>query len=463
MVTTAKRLFFFQGKEAAALTGGVAAACATGAAALAMEAQALTVALALLHVAVLTGIALAWLRADAAAQAARRASSDLAALANRLIRLEQKLRTPAANPALRSTMAEVTGTVGLLGGVVRELARNVAAQHRDVADLKDTLNGAARSDTAERPMQGAADEEHGPGDPDAETAGDRPEPSLLPTRLPGLAEEIGRVRFVMEAFEADRIELHLQPVVALPQRKVRFYEALTRLRLLDGTLLGPMEFLPILERFGRAPDFDRRVIGRAVAVARHLIDRGSEAIVGVNLSARSVREPGFLHSLARMMEASPEVLGKVVLEFSQGSWRGLDAEQKEAVAFLRDQGVPLSLDRAVDLAFDAPALADLGIRFVKLPAELMLAAAEEDERRGGGYDLCVRDFASVLRREGIKLVAERVEREDMVPALVELGMPLAQGFVFAAPRAIRAEVLDQASRKTALSSGSREPGLRHAG
>jgi cyclic-di-GMP phosphodiesterase TipF (flagellum assembly factor) len=454
MVTTAKRLFFFQGREAATLYVGAAAACVVGVAAMMMAAEATTVALALLHVAILTGVALAWQRADSAGQAAQQASSDLAQLAGRLGRLEQKLRAPEANPALRSTMAEVTGTVGLLGGVVRELARNVAAQHRDVATLKDTVTGGARGDAEETPA--------GASDPDPAGARERPEPSLLPSPAPAL-QDIGRVRLVMQAFEADRIELHLQPVVALPQRKVRFYEALARLRLLDGTLLGPTEFLPVLERFGRAPDFDRRMIGRAVAVARHLVARGSEAIVGVNLTARSIREPGFLHSLARITEAAPDVVGKLVLEFPQDAWRALDRDQKEALAILRDQGVPLSLDRAVDLAFDARTFADLGVRFLKLPAEMMLAAAEEDERRGGGYDIGVRDFASILRREGIRLVAERVEREDMVPALVDLGVPLAQGFVFAAPRAIRAEVLDQAPQKTAFSSDRREPGLRQVG
>jgi cyclic-di-GMP phosphodiesterase, flagellum assembly factor TipF len=69
----------------------------------------------------------------------------------------------------------------------------------------------------------------------------------------------------------------------------------------------------------------------------------------------------------------------------------------------------------------------------------MIAAAERD--RGTAYDLSVRDLASILRREGIKLVAERVEREEMVPALVDLDVPLAQGFVFAAPRAVRSDVL----------------------
>ena len=39
-----------------------------------------------------------------------------------------------------------------------------------------------------------------------------------PTRRRGKAA-------IVQAFEADRIELHLQPVVSLPQRKVQLYEA----------------------------------------------------------------------------------------------------------------------------------------------------------------------------------------------------------------------------------------------
>ena len=43
-----------------------------------------------------------------------------------------------------------------------------------------------------------------------------PEPSLLPSMRRPSAEEAGRVRLVLQAFEADRIELHLQPIVSLP-------------------------------------------------------------------------------------------------------------------------------------------------------------------------------------------------------------------------------------------------------
>jgi cyclic-di-GMP phosphodiesterase, flagellum assembly factor TipF len=47
----------------------------------------------------------------------------------------------------------------------------------------------------------------------------------------------------------------------------------------------------------------------------------------------------------------------------------------------------------------------------------------------------------VLSRAGIKLIAERVEREEDVPDLLDLDVPLAQGFVFSPPRPVRAEVL----------------------
>ena len=261
--------------------------------------------------------------------------------------------------------------------------------------------------------------------------------------------ETRRIAAIVQAFDADRVEMHLQPVVALPQRKVRFYEALARLRLADETVLVPAEFLPVLERLGHAAEFDRRIVGRALAIARHLMARGSEAIVSVNLSPRSLDEAGFLRSVGRIMDAFPDTLGRVVLELSQRCWRTLDAERAGALASLRDKGVPFALDRASDLRLDPLALADRGVRFVKLPADLLIGSDH-----GRGLDIEMGDLASVLRRAGIKLVAEKVEREEIVPDLIDLDVPLAQGFVFAAPRAVRSEVLSPPAASEAPAQAS---------
>jgi cyclic-di-GMP phosphodiesterase TipF (flagellum assembly factor) len=354
---------------------------------------------------------------------------------------------PGSNPAAPLVLGSPKMKTGGPAGVLRELAR--AAGDRDVADASGSPRQArpARSSlTAVPPVRPRF-----------------PDPSLLPSMRNPTADEVSRIRLVTQAFEADRIELHLQPIVSLPQRRISFYEALARLRLADGTLLGPSEFLPLLEGLGRATEFDRRVLALAMTVARHLAARGSEAIVGVNLSAHSIAEPGFLRSLERLLEGSPELLGRIVLELPQHSWRHLDADRKTALAALRDKGVPFALDRAADLRFDPGALADLGIRFMKLPAELMVAAAAQDEGLHAGPELSVWDFASALRRQGIKLIAERVDRDEMVPVLCSLGAPLAQGFVFAAPRPVKAEVLDgQAPPQPAVLEDMR-PLLRRAG
>ena len=434
--------------KAGSLAAALALSAAAGSALAPLAASVAIPVLAFIGLAACAGFVAAWRRAEAALRLSEQVAAQCALLADRLVSLERQSQAPAASPALRTTVAEVTGTVGLLGGVVRELAKNVAAQHRDVADLKNSLQLPPRTREAlkdERPALKIVPEPRRIREL-PEPSCSTPEPSLLPSARKSTDEELRRMRLIAQALEAEGIELHLQPIVALPHCKVRYYEAFARLRLMNGTLLDPSEFLPLIERLGLAPDFDRRILERAMAVARHLVARGSEAIVWVNLSACSVDEPGFLRSLAGLLDASPEVLGRIVLELPQANWRRLDARQKAALAALRDRGVPLSLHWACDVGFDARALAearamaDLGLRFMKLPADAMVAAATQDD---ADPEFGVKDFTSALRREGIRLVAERVECEEAVPALIDLGVPLAQGFVFAAPRAVRAEVFEQ--------------------
>ena len=51
-----------------------------------------------------------------------------------------------------------------------------------------------------------------------------------------------------DALRENRVDLHLQPIVNLPQRRVCFYEGFTRLRRPDGKLIMPAEFMAAAER-----------------------------------------------------------------------------------------------------------------------------------------------------------------------------------------------------------------------
>ena len=421
MVTNKKKIPVLRDRKAALLAFTPAFLTAAASASVPMEASLVLPVFGFLVMAVFFGLVVLWWQAETERQN----------LAMQLAGLTQEDQAPAAPLVLRPPVR-----AGSPAALLRELALSAGAEP-SVESSAPTL---ALAQTVRFP-----------------------EPSLLPSMRSPSTEEISRMRLVTQAFEADRIEMHLQPVVSLPHCKIRFYEALARLRLADGTLLGPAEFLPILEASGRASDFDRRVLIRSMAIARHLVARGSEAIVGVNLTAHAIAEPGFLWSLAGLIDTSPDLLGKIVLEMPQHSWRHLDADHRAALAVLRERGVPFSLDRAPDLRFDPEALADLGIRFMKLPADLMIKAAEQADGRYAGPELDVRDFASALRRQGIRLIAERVDADDMVPLLCELGVPLAQGFAFAAPRPVKPEIAGEQAASRPFGLDGAPALLRRAG
>jgi cyclic-di-GMP phosphodiesterase TipF (flagellum assembly factor) len=410
--------------------------------------------------------ALAMLRSGQAAEAAKRSAGEAEALSQRLLpvldtlsqrllRLESRLTYQAAGegaPRLEATVAEVSSEISVLGQLVRDLAVALAAQDRDVAVLKDQVTRVAGPGLAPR-VTASAPPPVAPPRPSEKlvtpTLFPMPEPAppvVAPARHDDedAAEEARRIAAVAEAFEADRIELHLQPVVGLPQRKIRMYEVLSRLRLSDETLLVPAEFLPVLEERGLLPELDRRVLVRSAAIVRHLSARGSDALVSCNLSPASLARPGFLRDAGRLLDEAPELAARLVLEVPQRCWRMLDAEQAGVLGQLRERGLAFALDGATDMRIDPLALADRGVRYVKLPAEMLL---EPGARRG--LDVEVSDLAAVLSRAGISLVAERVEREEDVPNLLDLDVPLAQGFVFSPPRPVRAEVLEGPSASPA--------------
>ncbi len=253
----------------------------------------------------------------------------------------------------------------------------------------------------------------------------------------------------------DGLEIHLQPIVSLPQRKVAFYEALARLRVGDA-LLSPAEFMRVLERHGRTTELDRLMLARVTAIGQHLASRGSETPVAYALSPGSLFEPGFLRALGRLIDLHPELAGRLILALPQRSWRSLDAEQASALRSLRER-IGLAVDRVVDPRLDAAALASCGASYAKVGVEMLLS------EHGAALTLG-------LARSGIRLVAEGVEQEADVPDLIDLDLPLAQGTVFSPPRIVRPEVLsppappspepraDPAGRRPAAAGAPRLPG-----
>ncbi len=252
----------------------------------------------------------------------------------------------------------------------------------------------------------------------------------------------GIIAAIAKAIDASKIDLYLQPVVTLPQRKVRYYEALSRLRIDNGELVAAADFLPYAEAGALMPRLDHLSALRCVQVVRRLLLKNRDIGLFCNVSGATLTDAGFPRFL-EFMEANRAIAPSLVLEFTQSAVRAMGPIEHESLAALADRGFRFSIDNLTDLRVDARELNERGFRFVKAPATLLF-------NRVGvvSTDIHPADFSDLLGRFGIDLIAERIENESTVVDLLDYDVRFGQGFLFSPPRPVRAE---------ALQSGAGEP------
>ncbi|NEW89830.1 EAL domain-containing protein [Rhodopseudomonas sp. WA056] len=245
---------------------------------------------------------------------------------------------------------------------------------------------------------------------------------------------------VRSAVEAERFDLYLQPMVTLPQRKVRAYEVVTRLRDEADQTIGADSYLPIAEAAGLMGRIDHAILLRAVQVVRRLLVRNKEVGLFVNISGATLADPAAFAQCLDFLEANRALAPSLLLEFKQSTLRNLGPVEAEHLAALAQRGYRFSIDHVTDLRFEPRELADRGVRFIKVPASLLLAAHDT-----ASADIHPVDLSDLLGRFGIDLIAERIEGERAVVDLLDYDVRFGQGFLFAAPRPLRPETATNAA------------------
>jgi cyclic-di-GMP phosphodiesterase TipF (flagellum assembly factor) len=384
-------------------------------------------------------------RTDVGSQIAdlSRGTADLARqvaeFGRRLAAVEGKVVS--ANSAGADRILAVAGEINELGALVKQLAVSVASH--------DDMLAAGAAASAPAPAQTPDDEPQGelPLSPDeapngapppvaaAPVAVVRPAPAP-PAPVPGVsAGGQGQIlAAVKSAIEENRIEIYLQPMVTLPQRKVRFYEAVIRLRDDKDQLLAADDFILVAEGAGLIGRIDNMVMLKCVQVLRRLMVRNKDVGVFCNVAAATLGNPTSFTQCLDFLEANRALAPSFVLEFKQATFRNLGPTETEHLAALAQRGFRFSIDHVTDLRIEPRELADRGVRFIKVPAALLL-----DQRQNSASDIHASDLSDLLGRFGIDLIAERIEGERAVVDLLDYDVRFGQGFLFAPPRPLRPE------------------------
>jgi cyclic-di-GMP phosphodiesterase TipF (flagellum assembly factor) len=368
-------------------------------------------------------------------------------------------RVVSANSAGSDRIQAVVGEINELGVLVKQLASSVAS-HDDLL-----ASGALAAAPAPSAVANEADFEP-ETEPPSSTEPVTPSaarPAPVATAAPAPAQQTiaaaparnatQLLAAVKNAIEENRLDIYLQPMVTLPQRKVRFYEAVTRLRDDKDQVLAADDFIATAEAGGLIGRIDHMVMLRCVQVLRRLLVRNKDVGVFCNVSAATLGNPVNFAQCLDFLEANRALAPSFVLEFKQATFRNLGPAETEHLAALSQRGYRFSIDHVSDLRIEPRELADRGVRFIKVPAALLL-----DPRQASTSDIHPSDLSDLLGRFGIDLIAERIEGERAVVDLLDFDVRFGQGFLFAPPRPLRPEGASatggEASNKAQESNGS---------
>jgi cyclic-di-GMP phosphodiesterase TipF (flagellum assembly factor) len=330
---------------------------------------------------------------------------------------------------VRGAADPLASEISELGTLVKQLAETVAAHESEIYRRIAGDQGVPVTVTA-APMTSAA-EEAAP----AENAS-TPVPSNDVARgFAGLTSD-GIHSMIANAVDANRIDLYLQPIVTLPQRKVRFYEAVSRLRTDDGDVIPAADFLEHAEAAGLMSKIDNLLLFRSVQVMRRLQLKNREVGLFCNVSPSTLADAGQFQRFLEFMDANRALAPNLVFEFGQAAVRNFGPIENEALAALAERGFRFSMDNLQDLRIEPRDLNERSFKFVKVPAKLLL-----NRNTPGNADIHAADLADLLARSGIDLISERIESESMVVDLLDYDVRFGQGFLFSPPRPVRPEAL----------------------
>lgn len=244
-------------------------------------------------------------------------------------------------------------------------------------------------------------------------------------------DDADMLEITREALSRNRVDLYLQPVVSLPQRRVRFYEGFSRIRDEQGRVLMPSQFLETARSRGLMPAIDNLLLFRCVQLVRRIKRKNLKREFFVNLYADTLRDDDFFAQFVEFMEANPELGDSLIFEVAQADMARCGEAVETLSRRLSPLGFRLSMDRVERLDLDCAALAKRGVRFVKIHAALLLS--------GDGAEIHPEDLKEALRRSDIELIVDHIEDERTLLELLDWDVTLGQGYLFGHPRPSREE------------------------
>ena len=230
------------------------------------------------------------------------------------------------------------------------------------------------------------------------------------------------------AIDESLLFLVYQPQIDLASGALVGLEALSRWRTAAGELVPPDQFIPVAEHSGLIVALGRWVLGQACSTMRRLLDIGlAPPRMAINVSMVQLRDPAFVDTVNAALSASGLQGRHLELEITE-SVAVLPTQMLEAtLSALRTQGISIAID---DFGTGYSSLSCLE----RLPLDRIKIDRAFVSLLGEAHGARIAEMVTQLGRNmGLQVLAEGIEDETTLQALLSIGCQQGQGFHIARP------------------------------
>jgi len=247
-----------------------------------------------------------------------------------------------------------------------------------------------------------------------------------------VADGRSRLEIVSElrtAIASDQLRLHYQPIIQLPSRKLRGFEALVRWQHPARGLVPPSEFIPLAEQSGLIIQLTEWVLQEVMRQMHRWDALGLRPQIAVNIGAKA------LSASARLPETVDRLLGsygvdpsRIVMEVTESDVMQDPTRSIGVLNAMKSLGVRIEVDDFGTGYSSLAYLRQLPLDGVKIDRSFVRTLVHD-----ANTSAIVRAAIDLAHGLGLEAVAEGVEDEEALGRLIATGCDSAQGFLFSRP------------------------------
>ncbi len=234
---------------------------------------------------------------------------------------------------------------------------------------------------------------------------------------------------IQNALNNRTFEVYYQPIYCVTDKTFSGCEALIRLN--DPTLgfISPDEFIPISEQNGKIIEVGKFVIEEVCRfIKTNKLEEYGIKFVDVNISVIQCMHPEIINDIESILKKYDVPRSLINLEITETASAQSYAMLQSKLNELHSNGFTISLDDFGTGFSSVEYLINFPFDVVKLDKALVWAYMSTKK-----YEPILQHYMPMLHSLGTKIVAEGVETQEMVDALVSLGCDFLQGYYYSRP------------------------------